>query len=104
MTIQTSDPVAHQIAAAANVVGSWTSPVTAVALILANEGTAWAFVTVDGPAPTVGGDGQFAVGPGSSVTVRVASGQQTSLPTGYTGPVVQAISSAALTLYVEVSP
>lgn len=102
MSVPTSDPTSHNITGPASTVGNWICPVHAKLLSVTNNGTALASLTVDGSAPTNEGPNEFEVGTGQTIQVSVRTGDVVGLPAGYTGPVVQAISTAALDVYVEV--
>lgn len=93
-------PTSHNLTAAVGVVGSWTCPVLGHLLTVTNEGTAAAWVTVDGSTPSVNGDDEFFVPSGGFEEIPVF--EHSAAEGGNPPLVVQAVSSAALSLYIEV--
>ena len=92
-------PHSHNLTAAANAVGSWNCPVLASLLTVTNEASdAW--VSVNGQDPAVNGDNTFYVPTGGFVQIPVT--EETVAEGGSGQLVVKAISSQALSLWVEV--
>jgi hypothetical protein len=93
-------PTSHNLTAAANTAGSWTCPVLASLITVTNEGTANAWVTVDGSTPTVNGDGQYFVPTGGYEEIPIV---ENTAAEGGTGTLtIKGISTGALSLWIEV--
>lgn len=108
MSIISSDPPAsHSLALTANTVGSWTCPVRCEMLVIVNETAGATWITVNGPAPTSAGDNEFFLAApgdeGSRITIQmpqIPQGEYYTDP-NYTGPVVQAITGTAGSIYIQ---
>jgi hypothetical protein len=93
-------PTSHNLTAAASAVGSWACPVLATLITVTNEGTAGAWVTVDGSTPSVNGDNQYFIPAGGYEEIPVVEIPQSQ---GGSGTLtIKGISSAALSLWIEV--
>lgn len=89
-------PTSHNLTAAASAVGSWLLPVRPSLITVTNEGTANAWATTDGSTPTVNGDDQYFIPAGGYEEIPITE-------IAGTGPItIQAISPAALSLWIEV--
>lgn len=97
MPVGPNTPVSHNLTAAAATAGSWACPVMTHLITVTNEGTAAAYVTVDGTVPTVNGDDQHFIPQGGFVEIPITIVEGNTSP-----PTVQGISSAALSLWIEV--
>lgn len=93
-------PIAHMITAVVSVVATWEVPVYAHNLEVVNAGTGAAFITVDNSVPTVNGDNQFYVPAGGLLNLPLNQPEQAE---GEINFMVQAISAAALSLWVTVT-
>ena len=89
-------PTSHNLTAAASTVGSWQLPTRPSLITVTNEGTANAWVTVDGTAPTVNGDNEYFVPTGGYEEIPITEIAGTAAIT------IQGISTQALSLWVEV--
>lgn len=97
-------PNSFAMSAVLNVAASQALTALAQIITVYNRGTAEVFITVDGSTPTVGGNAQWYLPApaGSSVEITMSGPNQAEAGSG-DYPVVQAISSAALLLYVVVN-